>query len=178
MGHRRIATWLVTAAAALSGAGVAAAQSDPSATARLEGTFSVAGKITVAVHISGERVGQRVQRTWTFTPLCPTGGCAQVELVRQRPSGTDSVVLGLLSTDRYVGRGRFFAALTCGGRRHARGVSVPFTISVRITKTRLVSGVAVATELQASYVNPRRVNRTRCVAIPGHDAARYTGSLA
>jgi hypothetical protein len=178
MGHRRTAAWLVSAVVALSGAGAAAAQVDPSTTARLEGRFALAGQITVAVHIRGEQVGQHVLRTWTFTPLCATGGCEQVELVRQRRGGTDAVVLDLQSPDYYVGQGRFFAPLRCGGRRHARGESVPFTITVQITGARISGGVAVATQLQASYVNPARVNRTQCVGLPGHDAASYSGSLA
>jgi hypothetical protein len=177
MGRLRVAAWLVTAAAVLLSAGAAAAQVDPSTTARLEGQFTVSGQITVAVHIRGEHVGQTVMRSWTFTPLCPTRGCDQVQLRRNRGGGTDSVVLNLQSPDYYVGQGRFFAPVRCGGRRHARGESVPFTISVQITGARIVSGVAVATQVQASYVNPQRVNRTRCVAIPGHDAATYTGSL-
>jgi hypothetical protein len=178
MGRARAAGWLATAAAVLTGAGAAAAQVDPSTTARLQGQFALTGQITVAVRIRGEHAGQRVLRSWTFTPLCPTGGCEQVELVRQRQRGTDSVVLNLQSPDYYVGHGRFFAPVRCGGRRHARGTSVPFTISVQITGARIVSGSAVATQVQASYVNPQRVNRSRCVTIPGHDAATYTGTLA
>jgi hypothetical protein len=178
MGRARIAAWLATAAAVLTGAGAAAAQVDPSTTARLEGQFSITGQITVAVRIRGEQVGQRVLRTWTFTPLCAARGCEQVELVRQRQGGTDAVLLNLQAPDYYVGQGRFFAPLRCGGRRHARGESVPFTIAVQITGARVVAGVAVASQLQATYVNPRRVNRTRCVAVPGHDGATYTGSAA
>jgi hypothetical protein len=177
MGRLRVPIWLATAAAVLSGAGAAAAQVDPSTTARLEGRFAVAGQITVAVHIRGEQVGQRVLRSWTFTPLCAAGGCEQVELVRQRQGGTDAVVLNLQSPDYYTGQGRFFAPVRCGGRRHTRGESVPFTINVQITAARIISGAAVATQLQATYVNPTRVNRTRCVGLPGHDAATYSGSL-
>jgi 3-mercaptopyruvate sulfurtransferase SseA len=119
-----------------------------------------------------------VLRSWTFTPLCASGGCEQVELVRQRQRGTDAIILDLRAPDNYVGQGRFFAPLRCGGRRHARGESVPFAIAVQITNARISAGQAVATQLQATYINPRRVNRTRCVAIPGHDAAAYAGTLS
>lgn len=177
MARLRAAAWLVPAGIALIGSGAAAAQTDPSTTARLEGQFTMTGQITVAVRVRGEHVGQRVLRSWTFTPLCSSGGCEQVELVRQRQGGSDAVVLNLTAPDYYVANGRFFAPVRCGRRRHGRGESVPFTIAVQVTNARIASGQPVATQLQATYVNSARLNRTRCVAVPGHDAAAYTGSL-
>jgi hypothetical protein len=159
-------------------AGPAAAQPALSTTARLAGAFQLTGQITVAKHIPGERVGATVVRTWTFTPLCATGACQQIQLARQRSAGIDKVVLNLRSANYYVGQGTFFAPVRCGGRRYARGESVPFTVTVRITGTDVTTGTAVATGIDATYTNRRRVNRTPCVMVPGHDAAVYQGAPA
>jgi hypothetical protein len=101
-----------------------------------------------------------------------------VALSRQRAAGTDNLVLQLAAADYYVGTGSFYAPLRCGKRLIPRAETVPFTITVQITNAELVNGVPVATQIQASYTNPQRTNRTRCVAVPGHDAAVYQGSRA
>jgi hypothetical protein len=146
--------------------------------ARLQGQFRMTGRVTVARHVLGEHAGQLVSRTWTFTPLCPAGACRRIGLIRQRGTGTDHIVLHLTGVDRYKGHGRFYAPLRCGKRTVARGQAVPFTVRVRITATAVANGVPVARRLRASYVNRRRINRTRCVAPPAHDAAVYTGTLS
>jgi hypothetical protein len=168
---------VVAVAASLGTAIAADARSPLAGTARLQGQFQLTGRITVARHVRGERLGQIVLRSWTFTPLCALPACETVALTRQRAAGTDSLVLHIVSTDLYTGTGSFYAPLRCGGRTVLKGESVPFTISVQITNASVVNGVPAATELTASYTNSRRTNLTRCVAAPGHDAAVYRGSL-
>jgi hypothetical protein len=146
--------------------------------ALLTGQFSLAGRVTVAHNIKGERVGDRALRTWTFKPLCQTGACATVQLVRQRGAHlSDAVTLHLLGPGQYGGSGLFYAPLRCAGHTYARGESVPFTIGVQVTATALIFGLDVATRITATYENRTRTNRTRCVDVPGHDAATYHGHL-
>ena len=169
----------VAAAALLSAIGFAAAaraQSPLADTARLQGQFQMAGTITAARHVRGEHVGETVQRAWTFAPLCAVGPCQQISLSRQRAAGSDNVVLTLTSADNYAGSGVFYAPLRCNGRVVHRGVSVPFTITVQITNAAIQGGVPVATQLSATYTNRSRQNLTKCVAVPGHDAAMYQGN--
>ncbi len=157
----------------------ASANADPARPppARLEGTFSMAGRVTVAHHVAGEHVGQHVSRVWTFTPLCPTGPCPTVQLVRARATGTDTVVLDRQSDGSYTGKGRFYLPLRCAGRPYLKGELVPFKITVKVTRTATVGGVVVAQSLTASYRNRVRKNLTPCVAVLGHDAASYSGTL-
>ena len=132
----------------------------------------------MAHNIKGERVGDRALRTWTFTPLCQTGACATVRLVRQRGTNlSDTVMLHLLGPGEYVGAGLFYAPLRCAGHTYPRGESVPFTIGVHVTAAALILGLDVATRITATYENSTRTNRTRCVHVPGHDAAAYHGHL-
>jgi hypothetical protein len=168
---------LLALAASQAPATASRAQAPLAGTARLEGQFQLAGQITVARHVLGERVGETVVRTWIFTPRCAAGPCRSVALTRQRATGTDKLVLHLTATNHYSGTGKFFAPLRCGNRIVRKGESVPFTIQVQITGASLVNGVPVATQVSASYTNRKRTNLTLCVAVPGHDAAVYLGSL-
>ncbi len=147
-------------------------------TARIEGKFEMLGTVTVAKDIKGERRGQRAKRVWTFDSSCAAGQCPQVTLVRQRTGGVDRLTLGRRSAGYYTGTGLFYAPLRCAGHTMRRGESVPFTITVRITAAELVGTADVASTLSATYTNRSRRNLTRCVALPGHDAASYTGALA
>ena len=132
-------------------------------------------RITVAHNVIGEHVGERLGRTWTFRPLCASGACAQVQLVRNRAGGADALTLEETTPGSYAGKGLFYAPLSCAGKRYARGESVPFRITVTVTAE---STTGFATAVTATYVNRSRRNLTRCVDVPGHDAAAYTGQLA
>jgi hypothetical protein len=147
------------------------------ANARLQGQFQLSGRITVAKNVRGERVGQTVTRTWTFTPSCASGVCPTIVLVRRRATGSDQLVLNLRTPGYYVGSGRFFAPLRCGRRTWRRGSVVPFTIAVRVTAAALAGSDVVATQIRAAYTNRTRINRTPCVAVLGHDAAVYSGQV-
>lgn len=136
------------------------------------------GRITAVRNVHGERRGQTVLRSWTFTPLCPAGPCQYVQLTRQRAAGTDSLVLQLTAADQYSGTGSFYAPLRCRHRTVRKGELVPFTIAVQITNAAIESGSVLATQLSATYTNRTRRNLTRCVAAPRHDAATYHGSAA
>ena len=164
----------VAIAVAVATAGLAAsapAQAPP--TAELKGAFQMSGRVTVARNVSGERAGQLVQRTWTFTPQCSQAPCAGVQLVRERTTGTDTLTLQLTAAGTYTGSGRFFAPLRCSGHIYPQGQEIPFRITVHITA---VNG-SVASAISATYVNRSRINLTRCIGVLGHDSARYTGQL-
>jgi hypothetical protein len=166
-------------AGAVATSGVAWAQPPLADTARLEGSFQLAGHVTVAVGVRGERVGQPVLRAWTFVPSCPVGPCQSVGLLRRRAAGSDLLLLHVVTADFYSGTGSFYAPLRCHGRVQRMGELVPFSVTVRITKAVLdSSGIPVATQIHATYTNRARINRTRCVAAPRRDAAVYDGTLA
>ena len=135
------------------------------------------GVVTVAHHVPGEQVGQQVTRTWTFAPLCPTGPCTTVQVVRTRINGSDTVALQLRPGGFYAGRGIFYLPLGCAGRRYSHGQQVPFKLTFRVTATAVVNGTLVATSIAATYRNRTRKNLTPCVAVLGHDAATYSGTL-
>ncbi len=137
----------------------------------------MSGRVTVAIHVGGERRGQRVSRRWTFAPFCAAGQCARITLTRSRAGGTDTLVLHRQSPGHYRGTGRFYAPLNCAGTLHPRGESVPFTITVRITRATRSSSGPVATSIAATYKNRSRTNLTPCVRLPSHDAAIYAGAL-
>jgi hypothetical protein len=176
-----VATAVPAAAAAATRVGAAARPAratavapSPFAGARLAGQFSMEARITVAHDVSGEHVGERLGRTWTFHPLCASGPCAQVQLVRNRAGGADVLTLDETSPGSYAGSGLFYAPLSCAGTTYPRGESVPFKITVTVTAE---STAGFATAVKATYVNRSRRNLTRCVDIPGHDAATYTGQF-
>lgn len=157
--------------------GIAAADTPAApASARLVGPYDLAGHITVAKRVLGERAGQNFHRTWTFFPTCRAGSCATVGLVRTRAGGSDRLTLHRQAPGSYFGAGRFIAPLRCGRRTYAKGQAVPFTVTVRVTAAvALTSGAVVATRVSATYTNSARTNLTRCFAVLGHDAATYHG---
>ena len=175
--RRRARAVALTSILVCTTAATAVAQPDQTQ-ARLAGTFQLTGHVTVAHHVRGEHVGEVVQRTWAFTPLCATGPCAQVRLVRGRATGTDSLILTQTSAGHYAGSGRFFAPLKCAGNVHPGGEEIPFKIKVHITaSTTAADGTLVVSAISATYVNKSRLNLTRCVIVLGHDSARYSGSV-
>jgi hypothetical protein len=129
------------------------------------------------VAIPGEHRGQVVSRVWSFTPTCPTGGCDTVVLTRPRPRGSDRVLLTRVRPGVYKGTGHFYAPLKCGARMYRPGERVPFTITVSVATVTVENGTPTVTRIAATYVSPRRDNLTPCVAVLGHDAARYHGYL-
>jgi hypothetical protein len=147
------------------------------ATARLEGQFLLTGRVTVARGVRGEHRGQKVARTWTFTPGCAAGPCATIGLLRARAAGSDQLVLRRRAPAYYVGNGSFYAPLRCGRRTYVRGSAVPFRVTVRVTSAALAGSVVVATAVKATYTNRSRRNLTPCVAVLGHDSAAYSGHV-
>ena len=159
------------------GTASAAAPAPPFPDARLQGSFQLAGRVIAAHAVRGEHVGQTVARVWSFNSTCPSGQCPQIALVRARAGGSDSLVLKRVGPGQYRGNGSFSLPLRCAGRVYPHGEQVPFTISVRITLAVPFGDAIVATRVSATYLNRRRINRTRCVAALGHDAASYHGHL-
>jgi hypothetical protein len=166
------AAWLTSAQA--SGAPI-----DPTiALARLAGQFRLAGRITVATRVRGERVGQTFLRTWSFTPGCTVGACRAVTLVRQRSGGRDTLTLRRRSAGYYTGSGSFYVPLQCGSRTYHHGELASFSVTVTVTSAqRDATGMIVATRVNATYNNSSRRNLTPCVDFPGRDAARYHGHV-
>jgi hypothetical protein len=166
------------ALAAILSAAVAPSASAKPPSARLQGSFAMSGHVTTAVHVKGEYAGEPVSRTWTFAPLCAAGPCARISLTRSRAGGADTLTLKLQPSGRYEGTERFYVPVGCAGHVHPHGEAAPFTISVVITATQTTSAGTVATGIKATYTNRKRVNLTRCVALPSHDAAVYAGTLS
>jgi hypothetical protein len=166
---------------ALSGTAVALADSGgaPPATGadgRLQGSFLLDGRVTVAHNVRGERAGHRLRRRWSFTSTCSSGPCGTVSVRRARSgSAADRVTLVRRSPGLYSGSGVFYQALSCHHRRYPHGGRVPFVITVRVARTATVQSTAFATAIRATYVNSHRDNLTRCSGFLGHDAARYAG---
>jgi hypothetical protein len=174
---RRAAGLTIVIALLAGGAGSAGAQG---MSALLQGTFAMRGRLTTAVGVFGEHLGQRVRRSWTFVPGCQKVDCQHVMLTRQR-SGRhipDVVALSLKSPGLYVGHSRFWIALRCAGQVVTHGGLVAEKITVRITATATQGTTPVATAISATYRNPWRKNLTQCPGGLGHDAARYHGQLA
>jgi hypothetical protein len=140
--------------------------------ASLQGYFLLTGRVTSAVNVVGERVGQTLRRSWAFIPLCSSGACPEVQLIRQGGRG-GTLTLVRKSPAVYTGTGSFSAAVRCGGRRFPRGQTVPFSITVRILAAAQAPTGIVATAIRATYTNPSRINHTPCVAIPGREEATY-----
>jgi len=148
--------------------------------ARLQGTFTMHGRLTVVDNIFNEHRGQLVTRTWSFTPSCANGACRAVTLTRQRSGQLipNTLLLKRHGPGLYVGHGTFWVALSCGGRVRPHGGLAYETITVRITGVQTARGVTYATGIHARYVNPTRKNLTGCPGGIGHDAATYAGQLA
>ena len=173
---RRAAAFAIAAASVLAPAllpGPAAGQG----TAVLEGTFAMSGTVTVAHNVRGEYAGEQVSRSWTFTQPCPSAPCATIQLVRSRPTGTDTLVLTEQPDGSYAGAGSFYLPLRCARRIYLHGERVGFTITAAVTGTIAVGGVPLAQAISATYTNRARRNLTPCVTVLGHDAATYSGLL-
>jgi hypothetical protein len=172
--------------AALAGLALIAAPSAQAAppegltqTARLQGAFSASGTVLSAVNVPSERRGQQVMRTWTFTPVCPAGACATVQLVRQRgETSHDRVILRRQRPGYYKGTGSFIVPVVCGQRTFRNGERANYTITLTITSAVASGSTASATGFTATYRNPRRVGLTRCYTAPSYDSARYVGTPA
>ena len=174
MTHSSRLTLVVLALAAIA---PASASAQPGQTeARLAGTYQMTGRITAARYVRGEHVGETVQRTWTFTPLCVSGPCAQVRVFRGRRTATDTLILTQTTPGTYAGTGVFYAPLMCARRVYSTGEEVPFALQVTVTGTTTApDGTVLANQITAKYLNTTRLNLTPCVIVLGHDAARYTG---
>jgi hypothetical protein len=156
---------------------VATAQTAPISAARLQGSFLLAGRITTAVNVFGERRGQTFTRIWVFNPQCPAGPCTSVMLTRPRAGGHDTLLLTERSAGHYTGAGQFYVPLRCRRRVNPRGELVPFQISVTVTQPITTDSGVLAGRINATYTERGRHNLTRCVEPPSHDAATYHGHL-
>lgn len=144
--------------------------------ARLQGTFTMHGRLTSVDNVRGEHGGQRVTRRWRFVSRCRRGACAKVILYRERDRrATDVVTLHRRRANVYAGTGQFYVPLSCAGRAYRRGGLAAEIITVRITRAEAVQTKRFATAITAVYRNPARYNGTLCSGFLGHDGARYSG---
>lgn len=148
--------------------------------ARVVGTFRMQARVTSAVNVRGEHVGQILLRQWTITARgCHGDRCRLLVLRRQRAAGRHARLrLRRTGPGRYAGAGSFYAALRCNGRVYRHGSRVPYRITLTVSATTVVGGVPFASALTATYRNRRRIDTTRCPLGPSRDAARYTGAIA
>ena len=93
----------------------------PGSTARLQGTWTMNGKVTRANNVRGERKGQKVKRKWTFTSSCAAGPCSKVTLRRERSSKQHDKLTLKRSGSTYSGSGKFYVRLRCNGKTYKRG---------------------------------------------------------
>jgi PKD repeat protein len=177
---RQLVPGLVLLAALAALAVSAPAQARAAVDARFAPGYVMHGLITTAVRVRGEHRGQTVIRRWTFQPRsCSPIACAALVLHRSRARGRIArVILQRDAPGRYAGSGRFYSALRCRRRIYRRGEVVPYRITVQVAQVVSIDGIPIASELQATYVNRRRLDRTPCPLGPSHDAARYTGAAA
>jgi hypothetical protein len=173
----RLAGAAVVAAVLTGAAGALAASPHDqlAASARLQGTFQANGTVLIAVGTPGERRGERVARTWQFIPSCPAGACSTVQLLRQRGTHTDDLLLHQARPGYYTGGGTFPVAVRCAGRVYPGGELARYTITLTITTAQAEGGSVIATGFTATYRNPVRIGRTRCFSAPSYDKAHYVG---
>jgi PKD domain len=145
--------------------------------ARVVGTFEMLARVTAAVNVRGEQLGERLARTWKIVPRrCQGSVCQLLRLDRERSQGRHShLTLHRVGRGRYSGRGVFYVALSCLGTVYRYGSRVPYRITLTVRGATMVQGIRFAQRITAMYVNPRRSDATRCPLGPSHDAARYTG---
>lgn len=164
---------IAAAAAGLSAVALAAEPVD----GRLDGEFRMKGEITVAAHVKGEHEGDKVTRTWLFKSKCDAGPCDEVILHRHRgKKRVDRVVLDRKGPGEYAGKNKFHFPIRCAGRVYKHGGEARVKIEVTVTAA---NADGLATDVEARYENPRRINHTQCGddGDLGHDAASYKGRL-
>ena len=147
--------------------------------ARVTGPFTMGARVTKAVNVRGEHVGQRLTRKWVIVPRqCLGSICQTLELDRQRSANQHTrITLHRTGPGDYSGTGVFYVALSCFGRVHRYGGRAPYKITLKVVAATEIGGVMFAQRISASYVNRSRTDATRCPLGPSHDAAEYTGRL-
>jgi hypothetical protein len=147
--------------------------------ARVHGTFSMRAKVTAAVNVRGERVGEVLRRRWVITSSdCRRNICRRLRLDRQRSDHHYSrVTLLRTGPGRYRGTGAFETALSCLGTVAPHGSRAVYLITLRVTAATTIGGVRFAQRIAATYDNRKRSDTTRCPLGPSHDAARYRGRV-
>lgn len=150
----------------------------PVGDARVTGTFAMSATVTAARNVHGEHVGQLLTRTWVLTGLeCAASVCPSLTLEREREAGIhETLTLARTGPGTYAGGSTFYVPLRCHHRLHPHGARAPYRIEVAVAGVETVGGIAFARQIAATYVNPRRIDATRCPLGPSHDAATYTGS--
>jgi PKD repeat protein len=175
---RRLALPVCVLLALVPAADAGTGGTTPGSAVRLQGAWTMNGKITRADNVRGERKGQKVKRSWTFTPNCSSGPCSKVVLRRERSSKQFDKVTLKRSGSTYSGSGKFYVRLKCNGKSYKRGGIAYYTIKVRVTKSKTVQNRAFATAISASYSNSKRVNKTPCAGSIGRDAGAYSGKYS
>lgn len=168
-----ILLFAATAATAASAKGAV-----PRIDARVAGAFQMQARVTEAVNVRGEHLGQRLRRDWTIAPRgCEGSVCARLSVRRQRSAGLqETLTLKRTGIGAYAGSSSFYAPLRCRGRTYRHGMRVPYRITLAIVGTETVQAIMFARRIIATYTNLRRFDTTPCSLAPSHDAALYTGT--
>jgi PKD repeat protein len=150
----------------------------PALDARVTGTFQMTARVTAAVNVRGEHRGQLLTRLWAITPeSCSGSVCEVLQLDRERSAGLHEVLtLRRIATGTYAGDGSFYVGLRCKRKTYPHGSHALYRITLRVSGTTTVQGIAFARSVTATYENPKRFDSTPCVLGPSHDAARYAGT--
>jgi PKD repeat protein len=154
--------------AALAFAGPASAAGDPPS--RLEGNFTMSGKVLRTKNIQGEKKGQKYTRTWKFTPSCATGPCQKVQLIRTLSNGSKDTVNLTWNGSAYISKRNLTVAGNCNGKPVKKTDHALVKISATVTGTADRKGVPVSTKLDATFSGDHKI------ACPG--GAKATASTA
>lgn len=146
--------------------------------ARVVGSFEMRARVTVAVNVRGERVGELLHRRWKIVPeRCRGSVCRVLRLDRERSAGRhDRLTLRRVGSGYYIGTGVFYVGLRCQGRVYRRASRVPFEITLTVRRVVIVQGIAFAKRITATYDNAARSDSTPCPLGPSHDSGRYSGT--
>lgn len=139
----------------VAGAGVAVALTATQAAAaapdgRLAGDFTVTLTWTKITNVLDRRVGQRAPRSFTFTPLCATGACDTVRLVRIAGDGTRYRYTLRKRGTGYVGNAEETSGYYCGQTLYRGARKADTRVEVTPTAVRTVAGVPTVTGIKVA----------------------------
>jgi hypothetical protein len=117
----------------------------------LDGTFAVKQRVLLVKNVFDRKVGDVLDRTWTFKPKCSVGACTTI-MSRTTSSGDAArVILRYDSTSKsYSGIETFVGPYTCNGELFLHGESGTITWHVTVIKAAHLLGQLRATQVGAS----------------------------
>jgi hypothetical protein len=168
-----------TAAVAVAGASPAPSANAAAATgsARVQGRFAVAGRVTAAKHVSGVHRGERFTRTWTLTSEgCRASSCPRLSLSARLGLGAraiERVKLSRFSPGKYRWRHTASSDTLCRTRHVSGAYHEASALYVTVSRRAEVNGVSYATALTATW----SMSSGGCGATAMHSAATYLATV-